>query len=328
MNNNQSRLSMQQVRQKKWRLLLYSFRLIFALTIVLFFSFMVLKSFFIFSSEQAVINTKIISLRSPIAGNISIADITPGTLFPKDYSVFQVKNPRFGNIESAAQYNYLQNLIDNIESEIAQNSVYREKHELDYQRFQELEKIGGVSKRDFEEVENTLAVLNTIIENKEKQLDHLRQRFAEAERQLNLQKECTVLMPGEGVIWAIVKKNGVHVNANDEIIQIIDPGYIWVDAFFSEKYAKKLRPGITVTVREIGSKRKWKGTVIFIRAGIDRVTYNAPVAIPPQKTKKRLIVARIKVNWDESFTPAEFHGVGRSVVVTLKNNSLNNGNKK
>ncbi len=134
------------------------------------------KCFFI-TSDQAFINTKLVTLRAPITGIMNFSEFNIGTPVKMKQPILEVFNPRFGNTESNSQYNTLQNIIDNVENEIAQNKLYIQRYEVDYKRFFSLKEVGAVAKRDFEEIENTLNVLKTASENKKKQLAHLQQRF-------------------------------------------------------------------------------------------------------------------------------------------------------
>lgn len=275
------------------------------------------KSFYI-TSEQAFINTKLVTLRSPITGIIQFSGAAIGASVEEKQGLFTVSNPRFGNTESNTQYNNLQNLIDTIDNEIAQGMLHIQKYEVDYQRFKRLKEVGGVAERDFEEIENSLSVLKSTVENKKKQLAHLQQRFEEIKHQLELQKGSIVIVPCRGVVWAVLTKDGEHVNGGDEVMQIVNPQDVWVDAFFSERFAVKLRPGMRVIVRAIGSEDIWDGEIVFIRGGSGRVMYNAAIEIPPTVLSRRLVAVRVKVNWGVEFKSSEFYGIGRSMTVSRR----------
>lgn len=292
------------------------FGLLAAVVVVL--TVLVIKNIFYLASGQAVINAQIISLRSPILGELRLAaGIYPGLFLPGESAVFSVNNPRFGNLESFSQFNYLQNSIDVVKHELQQYTITRQLNLINYNRMKKLAAEEGVSQKDFETAQNALDSVNAAIASLEEQQKNLQERFDLTKAQLDLQKEAAVKAMDGGLIWAILRKDGEYLNINDEVVQIIRPEDVWVEAFFSERYARKIHPGLLVTVRELGSKRKWQGSVLFVRSGVGRVAYNAPVAIPPQKLKERLLEVRIKVNWGSEFTPEEFYGVGRSVEVTV-----------
>ena len=299
------------------RLLLQLVRLTIIITVLAVLGYMIVNECRMLSSEQALINTEIISIHSPIPGIIHMNDIILGAVYPKDHLLFRINNPCFGNVESTAQFTFLQNLIDVTNNELCQNIVYREKYAADQQRFKTLQAVGGVSRRDLEEVENSLAVIDSVIEKKREQLKHQEERLLEAQQQMELQKGSEVCMPLEGIIWSVVKKNNEMIDANDEVIQVIDPRKIWVDAFFHEKYVRQLQPGRQVVVREIGSRRQWEGRIIFVRAGAGRFTFNSLLVDPPDLMKRRLVAVRIRVEWENAFVPEEFSGVGRGVVVFM-----------
>ncbi len=280
--------------------------------------FFIIKGVLFITSGEAIINAEIISLRSPIIGELRMtAGVHPGLFLSEGSPVFTVTNPRFGNLESFSQSNSLQNSIDVVEHELRQYLINRELYARNYDRMKDLIDQGGVSRQEFETAKNALDAVNAAIARKREQLGHLQERYVLTRAQLELQKEAVVPMTASGVVWALIRKEGEYLDSNDEVVQTLRPEDVWVEAFFSERYASKIRSGMMVTVREFGSKRKWQGSVAFVRSGVGRISYSAPVAIPPQKLKERLIAVRIKVKWDSAFAPDEFYGVGRSVEVTI-----------
>ncbi len=293
-------------------------KLLLGIFVAVLLGIVICQRWFFITSEQAFINTKLVILRSNISGIVHFSDFGIGTLLEHGKEVFEISNPRFGNTEANTQYNTLQNLIDSVENEISQNTLYIERYEVDYQRFKRLQEDGGVAKRDFEEVENTLSVLKSTVENKKKQLIHLQQRFTEMSSQLELQKNSKGSTPCKGVVWAVLAKDGEQVDAGDELLQLVNPEEVWVDAFFSERFAAMLRPGMRVVVSALGSKDKWDGEIVFMRGGTGRVMYNSAVEIPPTALTRRLISVRVKVDWQNKFNASEFYGVGRSMVVSYR----------
>lgn len=291
-------------------------RLLLSICIVSMLGIVIVRKCFYITSEQAFINTKLVTLRSPITGIIQFSEVTIGASVEEKQVLFKVSNPRFGNTESNTQYNNLQNLIDTVDNEIAQDMLHIQKYEVDYQRFERLKKVGGVAERDFEEIANSLSVLKAAVENKKKQRAHLQQCFEEMKHQLELQKDSVVIAPCRGVVWAVLTKDGEHVNVGDEIMQIVNPQDVWVDAFFSEGFAARLSPDMRVIVRAIGSKNIWDGEIAFIRGGSGRVMYNAAIEIPPTVLSRRLVAVRVKVDWRGEFKASEFYGIGRSMTVS------------
>ncbi len=282
--------------------------------IVLLCIIIIIKLVFV-TSEQAFINTKLVTLRAPIAGVLNLKDTNIGLSVIDDQEIFEITNLRFGNLESNTQYNNLQNLIDVLQLELAQDNVSIKKYESDYSRFGKLKDMGAVAVRDYEDIENKLNVLKVSIENKNQQLLHLKENFKDISEQLELQKRSKVIAPCNAVVWSVLAKDGEEVNIGEEIIQLVNPDDVWVDAFFSERFAVNLSPGMLVNVSCLGSKEKWNGKIIFIRGGSGRVIYNTAVEMPPISLTRRLVAVRIKVDFKGKFGAAEFYGVGRSMVV-------------
>ena len=135
------------------------------------------------------------------------------------------------------------------------------------------------------------------------------------EAQMKMQKASVVTMPTDGLIWSITGKSGEQANSNALVMEVINPSRIWVDAFFSERHAKELKPGLPATIRSLDSTASWRGHLESIRAGVGRIAYDTTVAIPPPEMAKRQIAVRVDVDWQPPFGAVEFFGVGRSVEV-------------
>lgn len=299
------------------------FSLIRTLFVIFIFAILAIilghKTLFVFS-EQAFINTKLVTLRSPISGQVRYQRVDIGSLVNRNDTLFQITNPRFGNTEANTEYNNLRNRIDVVENEINQNLISIKRYKVDYKRFNELKGIGAVSKRDFEEIETELSILKASANKKKEQLQHLKKSFNKIKQQLVLQKVSKVVAPCDSVVWAILAKDGEYVDMGDEIIQLVNPEDVWVDAFFSERVVNKLYPGMKVDLYALGTKQHWRGEIVFIRGGSGRIMYNSAIEVPPAVLARRLVAVRIKVDWQGLFKASEFYGIGRSVLVRYPKN--------
>lgn len=315
-------------KKKHNQALVRGIRLLFLVIIFSGLITILIRQYLYVFSDQAVINTEIISMGSATNGELVIDDaFQPGAVVAKQTILFKIVNPRFGNTTSAAQFNLLQIHIDSIKEERLVLKKVKKKCRKDVERFRALLPSGAVSQREVEAVENELEVINAQIQSKKVQLSHLRKRFSEASEQLQLYKESIVKMPFDGIIWTQLKKNREMVDINDDVIQIINSSNIWVDAFFHEKHSNIIRPGVKVTVKEVGGERRsWTGEVMFVRAGVGRFEFNESIEIPPELLRRRVVAARIKVDWHEVFSSAEFGGVGRSVTVSIGNGIFHSQN--
>jgi multidrug resistance efflux pump len=290
-------------------------RLSLLVVVIAILGVIIASKVFYTTSDQAFINTKLVTLRAPITGIVKYSDIKIGDFVSRASEVFTVSNPRFGNSEIQTQYNNLQDRIDTIGVEIDQNKLLAENYEREFKRYQELVKVGAAPARQRDEIENSLKLAKSIVENKTSQLTHLKEQFAGVDAQLKLQKGGSIVSPVDGVIWSMLSKDGEYVTMGNEIIQLVNPQQIWIDAFFGEKFAEKLRPGMKVGIKAIGLNEHWIGEIVFIRGGSGRVVYDAAVEIPPKALSSRLVAVRIKVDWENKFKASEFYGIGRSMSV-------------
>nr|WP_263009779.1 HlyD family secretion protein [Dickeya oryzae] len=127
----------------------------------------------------------------------------------------------------------------------------------------------------------------------------------------------------DGVIWDVSEESGASVQNGTPIVRILDCHTRWVEAFFDEADADKLRPGMSVTVRlTTSSAMTWKGTIKTIRAGSGRVAVGERDVQPPPEIARRqlpvkVLTAHIDIDWKDVPDPASFCLAGRSVTVNI-----------
>ena len=268
-------------------------------------------------SEQAVINAEIIQIRTPITGQLRMRDIRPGMLLKKGDPLFTVENSRFGDRESVSQHNALVSQVETLRSEIlgAQNAVSAEALTLEKNR--KLFQIGAIARIVLEETQARYDNARSQVQAKTEQLARTEVRVKEMAAQSDLQKESVVTMPQDGLIWSISGKPGEQMDANHLVLEVINPAHIWVDAFFTERHAGELHPGLAATISSLDSEAAWNGSLESVRAGVGRLAYDTTVAVPPPDMVKRQIAVRVAAAWDRPFGPEAFYGIGRSVEVTF-----------
>jgi multidrug resistance efflux pump len=266
-------------------------------------------------SEQAVINAEIIQIRTPIAGVLEIDDLRPGMLLAKGQLLFKIENPRFGDRETVAQFNTLQTQVESLRAELASVRRELEVAGVEQERARRLYRAEVIARVEKELAETRFVTLRQLVNVKTGQLDRTAKRAQDMEAQMKLQEASVVTMPADGLIWSITGKSGEQANSNALVMEVINPSRIWVDAFFAERHAKELKPGLRAAIRSLDSTASWRGHLESIRAGVGRIAYDTTVAIPPPEMAKRQIAVRVDVDWEPPFSAAEFFGVGRSVEV-------------
>ena len=266
-------------------------------------------------SKQAVINAEIIQIRTPIAGVLEIDDVRPGILLPKGQPLFRIENPRFGDRETVAQFNTLQTQVESLRAELASVRRELEVAGVEQERARRLYKAQVIARVEKELAETRFVTLQKLMGVKTGQLARTAKRAQEMEAQMTLQKASVVTMPTDGLIWSITGKSGEQANSNTLVMEVINPSRIWVDAFFAERHARELKPGLPAMIRSLDSTASWRGHLQSIRAGVGRIAYDTTVAVPPPELAKRQIAVRVDVDWERPFGAVEFFGVGRSVRV-------------
>lgn len=271
------------------------------------------------TSEQAYINAELTALRAPIEGQLRLEAVQPGALMPRGATVFSVRNSRFGNQEAMAQWNWLQELTDRLRSEAEEAAVRCRRQEQVHQVHEKLHREKLISDLAFIEEDTKLALAQTALTNKQAQARQAEARLLDVERQVELQKEAMVQMPFDGVAWTIPARAGDQVAAHEPVIQVVDPRHIRVDAFFHEKFAPRLQVGAPVTIRALDGGQTWPGRVESVRGGVGRIAFDAFSGGQPENLPRRRVAVRVAMESANPYTPGEFLGVGRSVVVSLDN---------
>jgi multidrug resistance efflux pump len=268
-------------------------------------------------SDQAYINAEITLLRAPIEGQLQLEAFQPGVMISEGASIFSVQNSRFGNQEANGQLNWVRELTERLQAEADEAGVRCQQQEQMYRVHEKLHQDKLISDLEFIDEQTKLAVSRSAFTNKQVQVRQAAARAREMESQVELQKRAVVNMPFDGVVWMAPAKPGAQVAAHEPVLQVIDPRRIWVDAFFHEKHANKLRPGAAVVIRAIDGVETWRGRVESVRAGVGRIAYDNFPAGPPGEYTSRRVAVRVTMESENPFGASQFFGVGRSVVVSL-----------
>lgn len=268
-------------------------------------------------SDQAYINGTITAQRAPIGGALQLETLEPGMPVPAGTTLFRIENPRFGNLEAMSQLNWMRELVDRLRAEATEAELRHARQTQIFGHYEALFKEKLISRLEFLEQESKVALCHASLDQKKEQVCFAQARAREVEQQLALQKQVSVLMPFDGVVWAVRGQNGSEMDPHETVLHLIDPKRLWVDAFVREKHADKFRIGTTVRVHAMDGKDVWLGHVESIRAGVGRIDLENCVAVPPGELSRRRVAVRVKLDSPPPFGPGEFFGLGRSVVVSL-----------
>jgi membrane fusion protein, multidrug efflux system len=269
------------------------------------------------ASDQAYITTEIISVRAPISGQLSLQPCEAGAPVVAGTTLFRVENARFGNQEAMAQLNWIKELVERLQMETDEAIVRHKQQEQIFRHHAALFKEQLISRLAYLEEETKVTLALAIVTNKQAQLQQALARSREVERQVALQKEATVAVPMDAVVWNVAQQDGAHVSPHDTVMQVIDPTRIWVDALFAEKHADKLQVGTHVTLATRDGQHTWAGRVETIRGGVGRLAQDSIATAGFGEFSRRRVAVRVKMESPNPFDATQFYGVGRNVVVRL-----------
>ncbi len=303
-------------RSRRRRLLFRCVRLVLSGALMAGAGLYARHAFLSATSEQAFINAEMTVLRAPIEGQLLLEPVQPGALIGGGAKLFRVENPRFGNQEAMAQSNWVRELTERLQAEAEEAAVHLRQQEQVYQLHEKLYEQQLISKLAFLEEETKLTLARTTLTNKEAQARQAESRMREVERQVELQKEAVVQMPFDGVAWTIPARTGAQVAPHEAVLQVIDPRRVWVEAFFDERHAAKMRMGARVTIHALSGPERWRGRVESVRAGVGRIASDNTAGLAVDLTRHNVEV-RVAMESNNPYAASDFFGVGRSVVVTL-----------
>jgi multidrug resistance efflux pump len=272
--------------------------------------------FFIHSSK-AYINGDILHLRAPIPGIVSLEELQPGIRLTQGMLVFTVKNSLYGNMEILNRYITLLSLRQSEELKLSQDRAQCAQYGRDYARARKLYAAGGESRQELERLRMQKMILEKTIPLRDAFLSVILPLLHDARDQTQSSQHAQVKAPYDGVVWGVTVESGERVAANDSVLEMITADRLWVDAFFSERYASKLKPGKIVNIGIKGMSHHWEGEILSVRAGVGRVIFDRSVVEPPPLVQRQLAV-RIRMKNPVNFSSNEFFGLGRSVVVRLR----------
>ncbi|MES2937155.1 MAG: HlyD family efflux transporter periplasmic adaptor subunit [Pseudomonadota bacterium] len=172
-----------------------------------------------------------------------------------------------------------------------------------------------------QELDQSIADLAARKAQLEKQIAAMNTEIEVLQRDLSKQSQAKLLSPVQGAVWSIDSNSGDAVARQGSVLQLVNCEDRWVEAFFSEKDAARVAPGMRVKVRSYyGGTSEWDGEVTSIRYGTGRVTVGQYVVDPPPEVMRRQLpvrvaTAQIRVNWGRDDAGAPLCNVGRSVEV-------------
>ncbi|MBA2674417.1 HlyD family efflux transporter periplasmic adaptor subunit [Ramlibacter sp.] len=172
-----------------------------------------------------------------------------------------------------------------------------------------------------QELDQSIADLTARKAQLEKQITAMNTEIEVLQRDLSKQSQAKLLSPVHGAVWSIDSNTGDAVARQGSVLQLVNCEDRWVEAFFSEKDAARIVPGMRVKIRSYyGGTSEWDGEVALMRYGTGRVTVGQYVVDPPPEVMRRQLpvrvaTAQIRVNWGQGDAGAPLCNVGRSVEV-------------
>lgn len=204
---------------------------------------MIWRMFFFIASDEAFINTEILGVLTPIKGRLQLAAKEPGNLMKKGQKLFEVGDERYGDAVVQSRVMDLLDGINQAENNLTAEELAVAKWKITCEQLSGVDELGGVSGNEYQKARLELRAAEALARQRQCQLREWRNKYAEFEKQVRLYKQAAECMPFDGVVWSIKHRSGELVKANDEVLQVVNPENIYVEALFGENSAKKIRVG-------------------------------------------------------------------------------------
>jgi multidrug resistance efflux pump len=270
-------------------------------------------------SVDAVLNTDPLTISNDVPGRVRFeSTVETGAVLNAGDPLYEIVNTRYGRGELMVQYSTLKNQLANVVATRRSYEIERRQLQQDRRRQRALAETANVALATLEKLDNEIARLADLISIYRDHEADTRDALNDASQQLELWRSEVGKAPCDGVIWSKNSQTDEYKSIGSPLLSIIDPREIWVDAYFSVRYAELIEAGMEVTVEVIADGRTLLGRVEFVRSGVGRIAFDSAIEVPPESLRERLIVAHVRVSPDSVFTAQEFFGVGRSVRVWLR----------
>lgn len=275
------------------------------------------RAFTVVVAEQAYINADIVTVRAAIDGELEMAGLKPGALVDEGAPLFRITNPRFANTEAASELSRLQELVERLRLESEEADVRLAQFEEHARHAAGLQREKLLPPLQVLEETSKVAVAKTVAVRKREQLELAEARCRMMERNVALLKESSIAAPFSGAVWSTPMQAGNQVQANETVMQLIDPKRVWVEAYLPERHAKKFSVGMDVKVRLLDGGEILRGRVEALRGGVGRIPHGSGSVTAPGEFTHRRIAVRVSMLSPNPFSAEEFFGVGRSITLEL-----------
>ena len=273
------------------------------------------------SSLDGIANTEYCAVKNEVGGVVTLEDgIDLGRPIGKGDRLFRIDNSR-RNVEAETRLYDLENQLANTIAERRHLAVELDAWQRREERMATLVTKAAIPRTRHEDAETEVRRARDLIDVKDHQIAATQAAITQVERQLDLMSTEVGVAPCTGVVWSIAVNSGEYRENASTLLMIMSRPDIHIEAYFSEEYAERIRPGTRVEIEFVANATKIPGSVDFVR-GVTGIDLDTQVEVAPDSFHQRRIVARIAVDTTRVFGPDEFYGVGRHMRVKVTDEAL------
>ena len=221
------------------------------------------------ASGDAVVNARVVTLRSPTAGNLAMAQRPLGAQVARGETLATVSDPLVDGLR-----------LDDLTLEAGFNAAALAGIEA------ELSALQGQP-----ETALARAALSARKAEAEARGAALAERLSREKLRVNAASGGEILAPVTGQIWEILEADGVNVQRGDPILRMVDCGSAFVTLSVSERIYNRLRLGETATLRLEGQSRTHDATISRLAGSGAAAIYRNLAVAPSQRHLERYDVS-------------------------------------
>lgn len=110
------------------------------------------------------------------------------------------------------------------------------------------------------------------IRTKQVLIEGWQRQLQEAEKMRRLDAGEVIISPVDGVVWNTRLSEGASVTRTSTILTLLDCRDRWINAYVKEANLSRIQIGQKAIVSLVGTRRRLKGRVVYVRSGIGRTS--------------------------------------------------------
>ncbi len=173
------------------------------------------------------------------------------------------------------------------------------------------------SKQRIDQVEGDISFAESARDEAKARIPALELQIKAEEERIAKAKSFELKAPFDSIVWRMPAPEGSILNANAEMIILLNCESVFLDISVSETQFANIKPGDRISYRLIGSHKSYTGSVVALR-GSGSVMGDLSLAASLAQDPRKHFRVWIKASQDDlELTPENFYQIGRRVEAKI-----------